>query len=132
MGTIARARAFYGIRNIPPFAYSYKCKNFVLITMLAALVIEIGAKKGAVVVGHDGIQSDNITTVFVLALQMTIEVLISEWRKMSVRTICTFKFLFITYASPPLVDTDRLVTALASCFAEPSCANTSSLPLNKE
>ena len=88
--------------------------------MLAALVIEIGAKKGAVVIGHDGIQPDNITTVFVLALQMTIEVLISEWRKMSVRTICTFVFLFIAYASPPFIDTDRLVTALASCFAEPS------------
>ena len=88
--------------------------------MLAALVIEIGAKKGAVVVGHYGIQADNITTVLVLALQMTIEVLISEWRKMSVRTICTFEFLFVTYASPPLVDTDRLVTALGSCFAEPS------------
>ena len=88
--------------------------------MLAALVIEIGAKKGAVVIGHDGIQPDNITTVFVLALQMTIEVLISEWREMSVRTICTFVFLFVAYASPPFIDTDRLVTALASCFAEPS------------
>ena len=64
--------------------------------MLAAFVIEIGAKKGTVVVGHYSIQSDNITTVLVLALQMTIEVLISEWRKMSVRTICTFVFLFIT------------------------------------
>lgn len=39
---------------------------------------------------------------------------------MSIRTICTFEFLFVTYASPPLVDTDRLVTALDSCFAEPS------------
>ena len=39
---------------------------------------------------------------------------------MSIRTICTFEFLFVTYASPPLVDTDRLVTALGSCFAEPS------------
>ena len=39
---------------------------------------------------------------------------------MSVKTICTFEFLFVTYASPPLVDTDRLVTALGSCFAEPS------------
>ena len=40
--------------------------------MLAALVIEIGAKKSTVVVGHYGIQSDNITTVLVPALQMTI------------------------------------------------------------
>ena len=88
--------------------------------MLAALVIEIGAKKGAVVIRHDGIQSDYITTVLVLPFQMTIEVLVSEWRKMSVRTICTFVFLFVAYASPPLVDTDRLVTALACCFAEPS------------
>ena len=88
--------------------------------MLAVLVIEIGTKKGTVVVGHYSIQSDNITTVLVLALQMTIEVLISEWRKMSVRTICTFVFLFVAYASPPLVDTDWLVTALACCFAEPS------------
>ena len=86
--------------------------------MLAALVIEIGAKKGAVVIRHDGIQSDYITTVLVLPFQMTIEVLVSEWRKMSVRTICTFEFLFVAYASPPLIDTDRLVTALASCFAE--------------
>ena len=39
---------------------------------------------------------------------------------MSVKTICTFVFLFVTYASPPLVDTDRLVTALGSCFAGPS------------
>ena len=88
--------------------------------MLAALVIEIGTKKGAVVVGHYGIQSDNITTVLVLALQMTIEVLVSEWCKMSIRTICTFEFLFVAYASPPFIDTDRLVTALACCFAEPS------------
>ena len=120
MSTIARARTFYGIRNIPFFAYSYKCKNIVFIAMITALVIEIGAKKGAVVVGHYGIQSDYITTVLVLAFQMTIEVLVSEWSKISVRTICTFKFLFITYASPPLIYTDRLVTALASCFAEPS------------
>ena len=34
--------------------------------------------------------------------------------------IRTFEFLFVAYASPPLIDTDRLVTALASCFAEPS------------
>ena len=88
--------------------------------MITALVIEIGAKKGAVVVGHYGIQSDYITTVLVLAFQMTIEVLVSEWGKISVRTICTFKFLFIAYASPPLIYTDWLVTALASCFAEPS------------
>ncbi len=88
--------------------------------MLAALVIEIGTEKGAVVVGHYGIQPDNITTVLVFAFQMTIEVLVSEWGKMSVRTICTLKFLFVAYASPPLIDTDRLVTALASCLAEPS------------
>ena len=88
--------------------------------MLATFVIKIGAKKGTVVVGHYAIQSDNITTVLVFAFQMAIEVLVSEWRKMSVRTICTFEFLFVAYASPPLVDTDRLVTALASCFAEPS------------
>lgn len=37
---------------------------------------------------------------------------------MSVRTICTFVFLFVAYASPPFIDTDRLVTALACCFAE--------------
>ena len=70
--------------------------------MFAALVIEIGAKKGAVVIGHDGIQPDNITTVFVLALQMTIEVLISEWRKMSVRTIYTFVFLLNVFHNESL------------------------------
>lgn len=120
MSTIARARAFYGVGNIPFFAHSYKCKDIVFIAMLATFVIKIGAKKGTVIVGHYAIQSDNITTVLVFAFQMAIEVLVSEWRKMSVRTICTFEFLFVAYASPPLVDTDRLVTALASCFAEPS------------
>ena len=88
--------------------------------MLTALVIEISTKKGAIVIGHYGIQPDDITTVLVLALQMTIEVLVSEWRKMFIRTVCTFEFLFIAYASPPLIDTDRLVTALSCCFAEPS------------
>ena len=34
--------------------------------------------------------------------------------------IRTFEFLFVAYASPPLIDTDRLVTALGSCFAAPS------------
>ena len=52
--------------------------------------------------GHYGIQFDNITTVLVLALQMTIEVLISQWRKMSVRTICTFVFLLNVFHNESL------------------------------
>ncbi len=81
--------------------------------MLAVLVIEVGAKLIAGVIMIDDIQPNHITAIRRFPFKMTIDVIVSEHRKLPVRAFTAFVLSLVAQMRVPLVFTNRLISTFA-------------------
>ena len=88
--------------------------------MLTVFVIEVATKETASIVGKDSIDANDITTVWILAFEVPVNIIISQRPKFAVGTFRAFEFLFVAKFPIPFPVAYRLIAALASRTAEPS------------
>ena len=66
------------------------------------------------------IYADNIPTVLILTGQMPEEIIIRQWRKLTVRAFKALLFLLVTELRIPFILTYRLIPSLAGGYIVPS------------
>ena len=81
--------------------------------MLAVLVIEVSTKQMACVIIIDDIQPNYITAIRRFPFKMTIDIIVSEHRKLPARTFTAVMLSLVAQLRIPLVFTDRLISTFA-------------------
>ena len=76
MCTITRTGPLYGVWHIPTSTHIDKSQYIILIAMLTVLIVEISTKKMTRIVFVKYIKTDNISTIRILSLQMSIVVVV--------------------------------------------------------
>ena len=90
--------------------------------MLTVFIIKVRTQQMAGIVLLEHIEAYHILTIDILPLQMLVNIIISKWRKLAIRTFGTFIPLLIAKLPVPLVYTYRLIPGFTCSLAKPpSC-----------